>query len=138
MTDPNPHQASLQRRSVSESDMDLMIATSLRNDPRRFIPIGRSESQPNIFGLGPCTIGSRHSQLRRLRLGSGVADVLRRFEEMKMKINKWRIFAESQLISMKVMNERAEILSLKLADEAMNSGIDISLCKLIADYEIFF
>ena len=25
---------------------------------------------------------------------------------------------------------------MKLADEAMNSGIDISLCKLIADYEI--
>ena len=58
---------------------------------------------------------------------------------MKLEINEWKISAESQLISMKVMNERAEILSrmsLKLADEAMDSGMDITLCKLIADYEI--
>ena len=116
--------------------MDPMITTSLRNDPKRFIPTGRSESQPNIFGLGPCTIGSRHSQLRRLSLGSGAADVLRRFEEMKMEINEFRISTESQLIS---LNERAKILSglsQKLADEAMDSGIDISLCRHIADYEI--
>ena len=58
---------------------------------------------------------------------------------MKLEINEWKISAESQLISMKVMNERAEILSrmsMKLADEAMDSGIDISLCRHIADYEI--
>ena len=124
---------------MSESDTDPTITTSLGNDPRRFIPTGRSESQPNIFGLGPCTIGSRHPHLRRLSLGSGAADVLRRVEEMKSESNEWRISAESQLISMKVLNEPAKILprlSLKLADEAMDSGIDISLCKLIADYEI--
>ena len=40
---------------------------------------------------------------------------------------------------MKVMNEHAEILSrmsLKLADEAMEFGTDITLRKLIADCEI--
>ena len=124
---------------MSESDMDPMITTSLRNDPKRFILAGRSQSQPNIFGLGPCTVSSGHPQFRRLSLGSGAADVLRIFEEMKMKINEWRISTESQLISMEVMNERAKILfrlSLKLADEAMDSGIDISLCRHIADYEI--
>ena len=139
MTDPNSHQTSLWRRSVSESDVDQMITISLRNNTRRFIPIGRSGSKPNIFGLGSCTIGSRHSQLRRLSLGSGATDIMRRFEEMKLEINEWRISAESQLISMKVMNERAEILSrmsLKLADEAMESGMNITLCKLIADCEI--
>ena len=139
MTDPNHHQASLRRRSVFESDMDSMMTTSLRNNRRRFIPRSRSESQPNIFGLGSCTIGSRHSQLRRLSLGSAAPDVLRRFEEIKLEINEWNISAESQLISMKVINENAEILSrmsLKLADEAMESGTDITLCKLIADCEI--
>ena len=45
MTDLNPHQASLRRCSVSESDIDPMITTSLRKDPKRFIPKGRSESQ---------------------------------------------------------------------------------------------
>ena len=40
MTDPNPYQASLRRRSVSESDMDLMITTTLQNDSRRLIPTG--------------------------------------------------------------------------------------------------
>ena len=94
MTDPNSHQTSLWRRSVSESDVDQMITISLRNNTRRFIPIGRSGSKPNIFGLGSCTIGSRHSQLRRLSLGSGVADVLRRFEEIKLEINEWKISAE--------------------------------------------
>ena len=59
MTDPNPPQASLPRCSVSESDMDPMITTTLRNDPRRFIPSGRSKSQPNILGLGPCTDSNR-------------------------------------------------------------------------------
>ena len=130
MTDPNSHQTSLWRRSVSESDVDQMITISLRNNTRRFIPIGRSGSKPNIFGLGSCTIGSRHSQLRRLSLGSGATDIMRRFEEMKLEINEWRISAESQLISMKVMNERAEILSrmsLKLTDEAMESGTFITV-----------
>ena len=32
MTDPNPHQASLRRWFVSESDVDPMITTTLRND----------------------------------------------------------------------------------------------------------
>ena len=95
MTDPNPHQASLQRRSVSESDMDPTITTSLRNDPKRFIPTERTEFQPNIFGLGPCTVSSGQPQFRRLSLGSSAADVLRRFEEMKMEINEWMISAES-------------------------------------------
>ena len=40
MTDPNPYQGSLWRRSVSESDMDLMITTTLQNDSRRLIPTG--------------------------------------------------------------------------------------------------
>ena len=58
---------------------------------------------------------------------------------MKMEINKWKISAKSQLISMDVMNKRAKILSRlsrKLALEAMDSGIDISSCRQIADYEI--
>ena len=88
--------------------MDLMITTPPRGNLRRFIPTGRLVSQPNIFGLETYTIGSRHSQLRRLSLGSGATDIIRRFEEMKLEINEWRISAESQLISMKLMNERAE------------------------------
>ena len=124
---------------MSESDMDPIITTSLRNDSKRFILTGRSESQPNIFGLGPCTVSCGQRQFRRLILGSRAAVVLRRLEEMKMEINECKISTESQLISMDVMNERAKILSRlsqKLADEAMDSGIDISLCRQIADYEI--
>ena len=136
MTDPNPHQASLRRRSVSESDMDPMITTSLRNDPKRFIPTGRSESQPNIFGLGPCTVSCGQRQFRRLILGSRAAVVLRRLEEMKMEINECKISTESQLISMDECAKILSRLSQKLADEAMDSGIDISLYRQIADYEI--
>ena len=87
MTDPNPHQASLPRRSVSESDTDSMITTTPRNDPRRLIPMGRTESQPNVSGLSSFTGSKRQPKARRLSLGSRAADVLRRFEGMKVEIN---------------------------------------------------
>ena len=53
MTDPNLCQPTLWRRSVSESDTDLMNSTT--NPwiyPNRFIPPGQAESQPNVSGLG--------------------------------------------------------------------------------------
>ena len=140
MTDPNPLQTSPWRSSVSESDLDPMITTSPGGNPRRFISTGRQETQQNLFGLVSYTIGSRHSQLRRLSLGSGATDITRRFEEMKLGINEWKMSAESQLISVKIMNERAEVLSkmsLELANDAMESGMNITVCKLIADYEIY-
>ena len=59
---------------------------------------------------------------------------------MKLGINEWKMSAESQLISVKIMNERAEVLSkmsLELANDAMESGMNITVCKLIADYEIY-
>ena len=59
---------------------------------------------------------------------------------MKLEINEWSISAESQLISVKIMKEHAEFLSrmsLKPADDAMESGMNITLCRLIADYEIY-
>ena len=136
ITDPNPLQAFLQRCSVFEFDMDPMITTPW-NDPRRLIPSGRSESQPHIFGLGPCTDSDRQPRLRRLSLRSRAADVLRRFEKMKMEINEWKISAKSQLISMDVICERAKILtrlSQELAKEAIMTEVDLSLCRRISDY----
>ena len=52
MTDPNPHQASLRGRSVFEFDMDLMITTTLRIDPRRLFLMGQTESRPDVSRLG--------------------------------------------------------------------------------------
>ena len=78
----------------------------------------------------PVLLAVSNLNVKDLSLGSRAADVLRRFEEMKMGINEWMVSGESQLISMDVMNERAKILSKlsqKLGDEAMDSGIDISL-----------
>ena len=77
MTHPSLHQPSLQRRSVSESDTDLMTcATNLRIYPNRFIPPGRTESQPNVSGLGFITESERRLQARKIR----AAEVIKRFE----------------------------------------------------------
>ena len=60
MTDPSLHRHSLQRRSVSESDTDLMTsAANPRIYPNRVIPPGRTESQPNVSGLGFITENDR-------------------------------------------------------------------------------
>ena len=60
MTDPNLHRPSLQRRSVSESDTDPMAsATNPGIYPNRFIPTGRTESQPHVSGLRFITEGDR-------------------------------------------------------------------------------
>ena len=55
-----------------------------------------------------------------------------------MEINEWKIFTESQLISMDVIYERAKILtrlSQELAEEAIKTRVDLSLCGRIADYK---
>ena len=96
MTDPNSHQPSLRRRSVSESDTDSMAsATNPRIYPNRFIPSGRTESQPNVSGLGSISKDNRQLQARKSSLESRAAGVLKRFEGMKLEINEWKTSAES-------------------------------------------
>ena len=49
----NLHQPSLRRCSVSESDTDpTASATNPRIYRNKIIPVGRTESQPNVSGLG--------------------------------------------------------------------------------------
>ena len=52
--------------------------------PNRFIPTGRTESQPNVSGLGFITEGDRQLQARKRSLESRAAGVLKRFEGMKL------------------------------------------------------
>ena len=47
------HRPSLWRCSVSENDTDPMVsATNPRIYRNKIIPVGRTESQPNVSGLG--------------------------------------------------------------------------------------
>ena len=79
---------SLRRRSVSESDTDPIAgATNAQIYPNRFIPTGQTESQPNISGLGCITNREKLMKTRRSCLATRAADVLRRFEGMKLEIN---------------------------------------------------
>ena len=84
-----------------------MITTTPRNDLRRLIPTGQTESQPYVSGLRSFTGSERQPLTRRISWGSRAADVLRRVEGMKVEINEWKISTESQLISMDMICERA-------------------------------
>ena len=69
MTDPSLHRPSFQRRSVSESDTDPMIsATNPWIYPSRFIPQGRTESQPNVSGVGLITESEKRLQAMKIRV----------------------------------------------------------------------
>ena len=126
MTDPSLHRPSLQRSSVSESETDPMVsATNPRIYLSRFIPQGRTESQPNVSGAGLTTESERRLQVRKIR----AAEVLKRFEG--------KISAEAQLIPMDVINDRAcslTELSQVLAREAIISGVELTLCGRISNY----
>ena len=57
---------------------------------------------------------------------------------MKEEFNEWKISAESQLIPMNVINDRACLLtelSQELAREAIMSGVELTLCGRISDYK---
>ena len=63
--------------------------------------------------------------------------MLRIVEGMEVEINEWKFFAESQLISMDGICERAVILTMlsqELAKEAIMTGVDLFLCGRISDY----
>ena len=81
---------------MSENDTDPMTsAANPRIYPKRFIPLGRTESQPNVSGLGFITENDRQLQARKSSLESRAAGVLKRFEGMKLEINEWKTSAES-------------------------------------------
>ena len=70
---------------MSESETDPMIsATNPRIYLSRFIPQGRTESQPNVSGAGLTTESERRLQVRKIR----AAEVLKRFEGMKAELNE--------------------------------------------------
>ena len=55
-----------------------------------------------------------------------------------MEINVWKNSAESQLISIDAINNRAYLLtklSQDLAKEAIMAGVELTLCGRISDYK---
>ena len=75
---------------------------------------------------------------RRSSLGTRAAEVLRRFEGMKLEINEWKISGESQFLSTNEINEGAQVLtklSQDLDREAIITGVDLTLCGRISDYK---
>ena len=104
---------------MSDSDTDPMAsATNPWIYPNIFIPTGGTESQPNVSGLGFTTKADRQLQTRKSSLGSRAAEVLRRFEGMKLEINEWKTLAESQGISKDAINDHAFILTKLSQDVA--------------------
>ena len=73
--------------------------------PNRFIPLGKTESQTNVSGLGFITETDKILQARKINLESRAAGVLERFEGMKMEINEWKTSAEPQFISVDAIND---------------------------------
>ena len=124
---------------MSESDTDPMTsATNPRIYPNRFIPPGRTEFQPNVSGLCFITESDRRLQARKINFESRAAGVLERFEGIKVEINVWKNSAESQLISIDAINNRAYLLtklSQDLAKEAIMAGVELTLCGRISDYK---
>ena len=69
---------------VSESDTDLMnSATNPQIYPNRFIPPGRTESQPNVSGLGFITGPEMRPQSKKIYSESRIAGIMERFEGME-------------------------------------------------------
>ena len=91
---------------MSESDTDPMIGSA---NPRvyqnRFIPLGQTESHPNVSDLGFIARNNRQLQANKSSLGLRAAEVLKRVEGMKLDINEWKISAESQFMSMDAIND---------------------------------
>ena len=83
---------------MSESDTDPMTsATNPQIYPNRFIPPGRTESLPDVSGVGFITESDRRLPARKINLESRAAGVLKRFKGVKAEINEWKILLNLNL-----------------------------------------
>ena len=144
MSDPTQPRPAYRRRSVSESDNDLMnSATSCQTYPRQLVSPGRTDSYPSISGLRT-TEGSTYNrtgtrlQSQSLLSEVRIAKALDRFQRLKMEIDKWEQDLKTCFVSPDKINEQFDLLfktTGDLAKEAILANIDLSVCGQISYYK---
>ena len=127
---------------MSESDNNLMnSATGCQINPRLLVSPGRTDSYPSISGLRPTEestynrTGAR-SQSQSLLSEIRIANVLDRFQSLKMEIDNWEYELRTQCISFDEINEQFDSLFKGmhvLAKEAILANVDLSVCGQISD-----
>ena len=113
MSDPNRPRPAYQRRSVSESDNDLM--NSCQTFPRQLVSPGRTDSYPSISGLRPTEESTYNRAGARLQSQSllseiRIANVLDRFRRLKMEIDNWEQDLKTRIVSPDEINEQFDLL----------------------------
>ena len=144
MTDPNLCLSALRRRLVSESNNVSMNSTANpRINPSQFIPLGRTESHPNVSGSGfkdesPYTGPGTWLQSQWNCSEIRVVGVMKRFGRLKFEVNEWERLINSQIISLDVINRQFNSLyreTQDLARKALLARVEFTMCGEISNYK---
>ena len=129
---------------MSESDNDLMNgATSYQTYPKQLVSTGRTHSYHSISGIRSTeesTYNRAGTRLQSQNLLSEVriANVLDRFQRLKMEIDNWEQDLKTCFVSPDEINEQFYLLfktTGDLAREAILANIELSVCGQISYYK---
>ena len=145
MSDSTQPRSAYRRRSVSESDNDLIDrATGYQAYPSLLVSSGRTDSYPSIAGLRltkePIDIrtGAR-AQSQNLLSEIRAANVFDRFQSLRTKIDYWEYKLKTQCFSFDEINEQFNSLIKNvnvLAKEAILANVDLTVCGQISECRI--
>ena len=144
MSDPNLPRPILRRRSVSESDSELMnSATDHQRYPELLIPLGRTESQPSIAELRTneeSTYNRTRTNLHPQTLLSEVriVKVLERYRKLKTEIESYEQDLKTRVVSPDEINEQFDSLTkitYDLSKESVRANVKLSVCGQICYFK---
>ena len=142
MSDSTQPRSAYRRRSVSESDNVLIDSSAgYQAYPSLLVSSGRTDSYPSIPGPRPTMeptyirTGAR-SQSQNLLSEIRTANVLDRFQSLKMEIDYWEYELKTQCFSFDEINEKFNSLVKNvniLAKEAILANVDLTVCGQISE-----
>ena len=138
MSDSTQPRSAYRRRSVSESDNDLIDrATGYQAYPSLLVSSGRTDSYPSIAGLRPT---KEPTDIRTgARAQSWNANVFDRFQSLRTEIDYWEYELKTQCFSFDEINEQFNSLIKHvnvLAKEAILANVDLTVCGQISECRI--
>ena len=140
MTDTGTYPSTLQRRSVSESDTDLLNSTiNQRGNPSLYFPPDKAKSNPNISVSGfidesPYSGPSTRLQSQWEGMETRINKIMDCFQKLKAKINEWDKSLKDQTVSPVEINQQFSSLSkviTELSNQALLGRVSIPICRNI-------
>ena len=142
MSDSTQPRSAYRRRSVSESDNDLLdSATGYQAFPSLLVSSRRTDSYPSIPGLRPTEeptyirTGAR-AQSQNLLSKIRAANVFDRFQSLRTEIDYWEYELKTQCFSFDEIIEQFNSLIKNvniLAKEAILANVDLTVCGQISE-----